>query len=293
MCALLLPAAEGPLVPDHSLARGLGDADRLALEAISRQPAALHPLILAVVERGETLVRLPAIWSDFEVAVAPIVAGYSEGERTALQDLLRHPGLLDALVEVGPDDAPLQARLQAFPEAVRATALVAGRDHHALLVALSGPVERAEEAFERALSGLPAETQEAFRRVAGEPDLAALLLEHMEASESLAGAYRIDPAATLSQLRDLSRQVEDELARREAQRQREEEAAMRRADRKAEERRKREARRRAWRYWGGYSHWGSSCWYGDPWYDHYYGTAWRGSWSRCWYPWNRYRRVWW
>jgi len=298
-CVLVLAAAvslgaERPLVPDSPLANGLSPQDHLALESIALEPVHWQADIFAVVLHGEVLVQLPAIWNDFEVAVQPAVASFSDGERAALQDLMRYPELIETLIRVGPSDPEtLQRELASYPESIREVATVAGSDFQPLMVVLADHLKVAHDAFESLLSGLPSQTREAYRRLAGDPALFATLIEHMSVSERLAGSYRVDPVAARSELAQLRRQVLESQEQRKLDEERERELERLRAERK--EQRKRERRWRRYErslYYGSYPYWGSSCWYGDP----FYGHRWRryGWYSRrCWYPWHRYRRRWW
>jgi hypothetical protein len=288
LAAAVSLGAEGPLVPDSSLAKGLSTEDHLALESLALEPVRWQADIFEVVLHGEVLVQLPAIWNDFEVAVQPAVASFSEGERAALQDLMRYPELIETLVRVGPSDPEaLERELASYPESIREVATVAGLDFQPLMVLLADHLKVAHDAFESLLSGLPTRTHEAYRRLAGDPALFATLIEHLSVSERLAGSYRVDPVAARSELAQLRRQV------LESQEQREFEQERLRAERKKQE--KLERRRRRYErslYYGSYPYWGSSWWYGDP----FYGHRWRryGWYSRHgWYPWHRYRRRWW
>jgi hypothetical protein len=285
-------AETGPLLPDHPLTASMASADRIAFESIAAQPESLHPAILLVASHEHVLVQLPAVWRDFELELAPQIEGFDEDERRALQHLLTHPGLLDALVEGGPhDEAELLQRLEAFPEEVREVALVAGLEHYGAMNDLHGQIDRAVARFERLIRPEPAEVQAAYREVVGHPQLTSLLLDQIEATQQIGGAMRAEPKRTPERFASLGRDV------RRARKQAEEEAERRRI---AEERARREAaaleaQRRAERrarrlYWGRYPYWGSSaCWDGDP-FIHHYGY---GGHRHCWYPWHRYRRVWW
>lgn len=281
-----------PLVPDHPLAASMADEDKIGLETIAGQPETLHPAILEVATHDDVLVQLPAIWNDFELGVAPLTQTLEEDDRKALQHLLQHPGLLDAIVSGGPnDEATLQARFEAFPPEVRTVASNAGLEHYELMRALQDNVLKADAAFEALISTTSPEVQAAFREVVGHPELTSLLLQQLEATRQLGGAMRVDPRTTPAQFASLGREV------RRAQKQAEEQAERQRI---AEERARREAvaheeqrqaERRARRlYWGRYPYWGSNaCWYGDPHIRHYGYAGHR----HCWYPWHRYRRAWW
>jgi hypothetical protein len=294
LAATVSLGAEGPFVPDSSLAKGLGTEDQLALEAIALEPVHWQADIFEVALHGEVLVRLQAIWNDFEVAVQPAVASFSDGERAALQDLMRYPELIETLVRVGPSDPEaLERELAFYPESIREVATVAGRDFQPLMILLADHLKVAHDAFESLLSDLPTRTHEAYRRLAGDPALFATLIEHLSVSERLAGSYRVDPVAARSELVQLRRQVLEAQEQRKLEEERERERERLRAER--EEQKKLERRRRRYERWlwhGSYPYWGSSWWYGDP----FYGHRWRSyGWysSRSWYPWHRYRRRWW
>jgi len=283
-------AAETPLVPDHPLGNGLSKENRLALEFIAIHDESLHPAIFAVVERGNVLVQLPTIWQNFDVAMGPLLAPFSDEQRQKLQNLMRHPGLVESLVELGPRNQQALSELLAnYPEEIRETAQNAAINQHALLVKVVRLLRTANEQLEQLLAPLPESTRDAFREVSGQPELTAALLEHMEVSERLGGAYRVDAATTQAQLLELGRIAWAEQERREAEEARQREARRLEEERQAQRRRERRSRST---YWGGYGRWNSSCWYGDPWYGHRW-DRWHGSWNRCWYPWHGYRRRWW
>lgn len=296
--ALLLASASTasvpqPLAPEHPLAAGLTTAQAAALEAIALQPVSLHPAIVEVAVNGQILVLLPTVWNDFDVAVQPILTGYDEDERRALQDLMRYPGLLRDLVYDAENetDGDLDTRLAAYPESIRSVARTVATQHQPMLRSLVAFVDAAVAAFERIIADAPPETQQAFREVVGEPQLASLLLEQFGTTEQLGGAARVDRPGTLAQLAELHTLV---LARKQEAESR---AAMQRAAEEAarkaaaeHEAQQREERRQRRLYYGRYPYWGSSaCWYGDPAFD----PTWRWGSSRCWYPWRGYGHRWW
>jgi hypothetical protein len=294
LAAALSLGAESPLVADSPLASGLSPEDHLALESIALEPVRWQADIFAVVLHGEVLVQLPAIWNDFQVAVQPAVTSFSDGERAALQDLMRYPELIETLVRVGPNDPEaLERELAWYPESIREVATVAGQDFQPLMILLADHLRVAHDAFESLLSGLPTQTREAYHRLAGNPALIATLIEHLSVSERLAGSYRVDPVAARSQLTELRSQALEAQEQRKLDEERAREQERLRAEREEEkelERRQRRYERSLW--YGSYPYWDSSCWYGDP----FYGHGWRryGWYSRhCWYPWHRYRRRWW
>ena len=279
--------AGGPFAPDHPLTKGLPDRDQIALESLAAEPEDLHPAIVTVAMSEDKLVQLPALWTDFDVSVRPLLDGYAESDQAAIQDLLRHPGLVRDLVGARPDDAEgLRTVVARYPQAVRSIAIDAAQDHRELLVGLLERVDRAVKAFEALIASTPPETQQAFRTVVGHADVTSLLIDHIRATERLAGSGRVDRAATVAELAGLGAQVA------ERKRLAAEEDARRRADEERRRREKEEQQRRGRLYranaW--YPYWGaSSCWYGDP----YYRTRYRGVGARCWYPWSRYRHRWW
>ena len=296
--ALLLAFASGafarqPLAPELSLAEGLTPAQAVALETIALQPTSLHPAIVEVAVNGQILVVLPTLWSDFEVAIQPLLATYDEDERRALQDLMHYPGLIGDLVydAENDSDADLDARLAAYPEPIRGVARTVALHHQPMLRSLVAAVDAAVAGFERIIADAPPETQQAFREVVAEPQLVSLLVEHFGATEQLGGAARVDRSGTLAQLAEMHTLVSTRKKEAEAR------AAMQRAAAEAaqkaaaeQEAQRAEERRRRRLYYGHYPYWGSSaCWYGDPAFDPY----WRWGSSRCWYPWRGYGRRWW
>ena len=205
-------AFERALVADHPLAKGLGERERLALEAIALQPGSLHAMLLSVAAHAELLVQLPATWND---------------------------------------------------------------------LALADP---SNDRFEQLLAGLAPAQRGAFREFVGYPELATLLLENIRVSESLAGAWRVDPSGTRAQLRDLAQRVLAQREKRAEAELRRREAARIAAEREREERARRE---REFDLHGDRA-WDRTCWYGDPRYD--YGGYGRGAFDRhCGYPWRGYR----
>jgi hypothetical protein len=281
-----------PQVPDHPLMSSMSNEDKVAFETIASQPEALHSAILEVATHEHILVQLPALWNDFELAVGGTVQELDEEDRKALQHLVQHPGLLEALVEGGPhDQIVLRRRLEAYPNEIAEVALNAGLDHYGLVSTLHAEVAVAVHDFEALIGTSSPRTQAAFREVVGYPQLTSLLIEQLEATRQLGGAMRVDPEGTTASFAILGSDV------RRARLQAEEEAEQRRIaeERARREAAAREAQRRAERranrlYWGRYPYWGSSaCWYGDPHFHHYRYMGHR----RCWYPWHRYRRAWW
>jgi hypothetical protein len=250
------------------------------------QPEYLHPSLLEVSRNGDLLVQLPALWADFELSVAPLLAPYDDDDRAALQHLMRQPGLIDLLADrVGSDAADLGTALDPYPEALREVAAVMLSEHPQLLLGLQDRTQHAVEAFEALIADRPPNTRDAFREVIGEPVLTSLLIEHAYVSQMLGGSAVVDGPGTLEQLASLRRQAvegkrEAEAAaerRRIALEQAQKLAAQREAQRKAE-------RRARHLYWGRYPYWRSSCWHGDPFFDPY----WSVGHGRCWYPWYRY-----
>jgi hypothetical protein len=270
----------------------MSDRQRLVLETIAMQPEDLHPAILEVVLHEGVLVRIPNLWSNFEIAIAPALEPYDESERAAVQHLARYPGLMDELVAVGSgDESMLEGAVSSYPETVRALAYVAGRDHQPLLRVLSAQSRASMLAFESLIADRSPTTQRAFRQVISRPELTALMVENLDVAQLLAGASRIDAAGTAVALQELRRLVERREREEtiEAERRR---VAVERAmkERAVREQRQREDRARRRLYWGGYPYWrGNACWYGDPYSRGTYGHG-RG---RCWYPWYGYHRRWW
>ncbi len=286
-------SAPEPLAPELPLEQGLSPAQAAALEEISVQPESLHPAIVEAAVNGQILVQLPNVWSDFEVAVQPILEQYDEDERRALQDLMRYPGLLEALVWDDESESPedLDARLEAYPEQIRDVARTVATEHQRMLRSLVKQVDKADAGFERVIAGAPANTQQAFREIVAQPPLASLLLEQFDATEQLGGAARLDRAGTLKQLAEMRTVVlqRRKAAEERAARQRAAQEALKKAEAERKAQRRAE-RRRSRLYSGRYPYWGSSaCWYGDP----AFNRSWRWGSSRCWYPWRGYARPWW
>lgn len=279
-------------MPDHPLEKGLSAADRRVLEEMSQQPEGLQVALLEVAKRGDLLVRIPALWADFDVGIEPLLADYGEDERAALLHLVRHPGLLEALVGDVPHGEPeLREIVQAWPPEIREFAVVAGRDHRDLLAAIAARTQTAVAAFETLIRTAAPETRSAFRSVVAQPALTELLVDHLAVSEYLGGASRLDPEGTRRQLADLGRAVSRARQEAEARAERQRAAEARAAAERAEAERRRDAERRAWRlYHGRYPYWGArGCWYDDPFYDPW----WPRSHNRCWYPWYGYGSRWW
>ncbi len=276
-------AQTGPFVPEHPLEVRMTDRQRIALESIASQPIDLHPAILTVASDVPLLLRIEALWRDFELALEPIVSTYDDAERAALQDLLRYPGLVPLLLETAPQgDAALTRALADYPESIRDVARAAGAGHRALLAQIEARRAGAIQRFEELIADHPDGTRAAYRDVVGHPELVEELIEHLDTTEMLAGSARVDLAGTLAGLSDLHVQVEraraqwaaDQARQAEARRQ----AELARAERKRE---RREARLDRGYYWGG-----SACGYG-------YGYGRWGGAGRCWYPWHHYGRRWW
>jgi hypothetical protein len=292
LCGTRSFAAGRIYAPDHPLALEMSDRQRLVLETIAMQPEDLHPAILEVVLHEEVLILIPTLWSDFEIAIAPVLEPYDDSERAAVQHLARYPGLMDELVRVGNgDETLLEGAVSSYPETVRALAQVAGRDHQPLLLVLTTQSRASTLAFESLIADRSPRAQSAFREVISRPELTALMVENLDVAQLLAGASRIDRVGTATALQDLHRVVEqrerEEAMEAERRRVAVERAMKERAARK-QQRRDDHARRRL--YWGGYPYWrGNACWYGDPYNHGYYGHG-RG---RCSYPWYGYRRRWW
>ncbi|MBW2698190.1 MAG: hypothetical protein JRE70_17035 [Deltaproteobacteria bacterium] len=279
-------SSQGPFVSEHPLEKGLTREQRIALESIALQAEILHPSVLEVSRNADLLLRLPALWADFELSVAPLFAPYDDDERAALQHLMRQPGLVELLADrVTSGEGDLEAALEPYPEALRDVARAALSNHPELLLGLRAQTQGAVLAFEALIATRPPDTRDAFREVVGEPVLTSLLIEHPDVSLMLGGAAVVDGPGTLEQLALLRRQVVEK--KREAQAAAErrrralEQAQQRIAEQEAERRTERRARRL---YWGRYPYWSSSCWYGDPFYDPYWSVGHR----RCFYPWYRY-----
>jgi len=295
LCLTLISASEvnlaGPFAPDHPLSIAMSDSQKIALEAMAEQPIPLHPALLSVASDVPLMLRITALWQDFELAIEPIEAGYDDAERAALQDLLRHPGLFKTMLEAGAEgEAPLRHALEAYPVSIREVALAAGLEHRAVIEAIAAHVDTAVAGFEMLIASHPEGTREAYRAVIGRPLLFDEMVEHLDVTEMLAGSARIDLEGTLAGLAGLHGQVERrraeaaaELARREA--------ARREAERQQAARRRAERRARLDRghYWGA-----SSCWGGaGAGMGRYSMHRWGGVGRRCWYPWHRYGRRWW
>jgi len=285
-------AATAPHAPDHPLQDGLSHEMQIALEQIAMQPPELHPSIIEVALHEGLILQLGVIWRDFEFSLEPLLTSYEEGERAALQDLLRHPGLLETLVVDGPQtEAELRRRVQSFPEPIRELAVTAGRDHYALLVALRVPLERAVQDFETMMALQAPRVERAFREVLAHPAAIGLLSEELATTQQLAGSARLDRAATEAGLSSLGRAVHRGVAEARAEAVRRAAAAEHaRQEEEARERQRRAERRARRLYYGRYPYWGnSSCWWGDPYYEPYGFIGHR----HCWYPWHRYRARWW
>ncbi len=272
----------------HPLDDGLDRGQREALERIALQPLALHPAIVEVASHEILLLRIPTLWSDFELAVEPLIHHYDIDERSTLQILLRHPGLVEAIVAGGPAGEPeLRRRVAGYPPAIRERAVIAGREHYGLLRGLSEHTAAAGRAFEQVIAGSPPETQRAFREVIARPELVSLLIEEFDAAQQLAGAARVDRPGTVARLgslqRDLQRQQRQAAERRQAA-----EAAEQR-EQQAREQRARAHRERHRAHDRFDPDWGGACWYGAPSID----SDRRLSRRHCWYPWHRYGRRWW
>jgi hypothetical protein len=281
---------DGPFAPDHPLATRMTDAQKRALESIAEQPLALHPAIISVASDVPLLLRIAASWRDFELALEPVVADYDTSERAALQDLLRHPGLLPTLLEVGPEgEAALTRALEAYPDPIREVALAAGLNHRALLTAVEFAREAAVRDFEALIAAYPDGTREAYRAVVGRPQLIAQMIESLETTEMLAGSARVDLAGTLAGLTDLHKRVARSRAEAEAERIRRAEAQRQATQARATEKRAKRERRLDRGYYSGRS----GCWAGaGGYYSGRYGAGYTAG-RRCWYPWHRYGRRWW
>jgi len=285
-------AASAPFAPDHPLEEGLPTELKLAVERIAMLPAELHPSLVEVALHEGVLLGLGVIWRDFEFELEPLLGAYQEGERAALQDLLRHPGLLEVLVAGGPQsEAELGRRVKPFPEAIRELAVTAGRDHYALLVALEGPFDTARQSFETLMAQQPPPVERAFREVLAHPAAIGLLSEEFAATQQLAGSARVDRSATEAGLAQLGRTVHRRVEEERIEAERRAVAAERAGkEREAREQQRRAERRARRLYYGRYPYWGrSSCWWDDPFYEPYGFIGHR----HCWYPWPRYRARWW
>ena len=192
MSLLIVAPASGQ--NNKELLQDLLEEDRSAVEALVMYPESTRKSILELSTHPELLIKLDGLQRKTKEKFIAIVEEYEQEDQAKYYELMRFPGLLDALVEgEQKSKKAIEEILKAYPEEVHETATELGRKKYKDLEVIYELNQTVKSAFQEIISSYPEETQAATRELAGLPETLSLLTENMNLTILIGDLYKTDP----------------------------------------------------------------------------------------------------
>lgn len=210
--ALLLPGALQALSAPPALEQ-LSPDDRDALETLATYDEATREAVLKASLHVDVLVEAQRVQQRSSERFSERIENLPEDLRSKVWDVVRVPELLEELTDGGPKSgSAVDAIVARHPEELEDAIRTLSRGHYDLLADIMQIDRVAREHFERLLSEIPEDDQQALRDLVDRPDLLSLLAMRVRLAVYLGDSYRASPEATRRHLSELA----SEVARREA-----------------------------------------------------------------------------
>ncbi|MBT4498599.1 MAG: hypothetical protein HOC74_12800 [Gemmatimonadetes bacterium] len=163
-------------------------------EAIALYPEEIRHAVFAAAQYPKTLVKMANLQTKASAAFTRVVEQFPQGEQEQLWDLVRFPGLIEALITGGPkNDRQIEAILEDYPREIhRAARSLDGRAYDAL-----AEIHRlnvgTEKFFARLIADNPPAVQQDFHTLLQVPEMLFLLNEDMATTIMLGEVYADNP----------------------------------------------------------------------------------------------------
>ena len=199
---------------DKELLAELVAQDEDAINALVLYPEDTRSAILEATKYPEVLIKLESIQTQTSTAFRDLINNYPRATQEMIWDLTRYPGLIELLVEAGPEkQRDVNLVLKDYPEIVHDRAKKAVRSHSSLLVEVNELNQHADVAFSSLLADYPPPTAAALKKLLDLPEVLTILTENIRLTVLIGDMYSKEPDWVLNQIDSLNLVVASENAK--------------------------------------------------------------------------------
>ena len=179
--------------------------DEEAINALVLYPEDTRLAILEATKYPEALIKLESVQSQTSKAFRAFIEDYPRSTQEMIWDLTRYPGLIELLVETGPEkQRELDLVLKDFPEVIRDRARKAVKGYSPVLVRVNELDRNAAIAFDRLLINYPTSAREALRQLVALPEVLTILTDNIRLAVLVGDLYTNEPEYVLKKVDSLN-----------------------------------------------------------------------------------------
>jgi hypothetical protein len=183
---------------DRALLKQVIQENQDAVDAIAMYPTETRKIIFQATEYPEIIAKLNSMQKNSETSFEKVISAFSKEEQEKFWNLTRYDGLIsDLAANHAQSDAELTALVSNYPQEIRETAMVEGRNNYELLVQIDKMNKNYNSDFEFLLSNYSDEVKNTFREMIKMPEVLDLLFDHMQYTVVVGDYYKRNPERVL------------------------------------------------------------------------------------------------